>query len=181
MDCSPPRSSVHGIFQTRTLVAISFPRGPSWPRDQTHVSCIAGRFFTTDPPGKPWILGWPGSAAPQTTLKGHASHYVLFPNLKYFLMFLLFWDAFPLDFLDWDFVLSYLEMVCLGMPEICSPAVSGALSSSTRASPTPAPLGSVLRPDSTAILQSANPPEIRNPPSSTKAVSCYNPMSLLTT
>ena len=27
-------------------VAIPFSRGPSWPRDQTWVSCIAGRFFT---------------------------------------------------------------------------------------------------------------------------------------
>ena len=35
MDCSLPGSSVHGIFQARTLewVAISFPRGSSPPRD----------------------------------------------------------------------------------------------------------------------------------------------------
>ena len=35
MDCSPPGSSVHGIFQARTLewVAISSSRGSSWPRD----------------------------------------------------------------------------------------------------------------------------------------------------
>ena len=26
--------------------AISFSRGSSWPRDQTQISCIAGRFFT---------------------------------------------------------------------------------------------------------------------------------------
>ena len=48
MDCSPPGSSVHGILQARILewVAISFSRGSSLPRDQTRVSCIAGRFFT---------------------------------------------------------------------------------------------------------------------------------------
>ena len=48
-DCSSPGSSVHGILQARILesVAISFSRGSSWPRDQTGVSCIAGRFFTT--------------------------------------------------------------------------------------------------------------------------------------
>ena len=42
MDYSPPGSSVHGIFQARILerVAISYSRGPSPPRDQTHVSCI---------------------------------------------------------------------------------------------------------------------------------------------
>ena len=43
MDCSPPGSSVHGIFQARTLewVAIAFPRGSSWPRDQTRFYCIS--------------------------------------------------------------------------------------------------------------------------------------------
>ena len=48
MDCSPPGSSVHEIFQARILewVAISFSRGSSQPRDQTQVFCTAGRFFT---------------------------------------------------------------------------------------------------------------------------------------
>ena len=48
MDYSLPGSSVHGILQARILewVAISFSRGSSQPRDQTWVSCIAGRFFT---------------------------------------------------------------------------------------------------------------------------------------
>ena len=43
MDCGPPGSSVHGVFQARILewVAISSSRGSSWPRDQTHVSCIS--------------------------------------------------------------------------------------------------------------------------------------------
>ena len=47
MDCSPPGSSIHGIFQSRTLgwVAIPFSRGYSQPRDWTQVSCIAGKFF----------------------------------------------------------------------------------------------------------------------------------------
>ena len=40
MDCSPSGSSIHGILQARILgwVAISFSRGFSPPRDQTHVS-----------------------------------------------------------------------------------------------------------------------------------------------
>ena len=48
MDCSPPGSSVHGILQARILEWIAMPssRGSSQPRDQTQVSCIAGRFFT---------------------------------------------------------------------------------------------------------------------------------------
>ena len=34
-------------------VAFPFSRGSSQPRDPTQVSRIAGRFFTTEPPGKP--------------------------------------------------------------------------------------------------------------------------------
>ena len=47
MDCRLPGSSVHGIFQARILNwgAISHPRGFSRLKDQTIVSCIAGRFF----------------------------------------------------------------------------------------------------------------------------------------
>ena len=52
MDCSPPGSCVHGILQVRILewAAISFFRGSSRPRDQTHISHISftGRqVFTT--------------------------------------------------------------------------------------------------------------------------------------
>ena len=59
LDCSPP-GSVRATAQARLLewVAISFSRGFSPPRDQTWVSCIAGRFFTTEPPGKPTVLLW---------------------------------------------------------------------------------------------------------------------------
>ena len=47
MDCGPPGSSVHGILQARRLewAAISSSKGSSWPRDQTWISCIAGRFW----------------------------------------------------------------------------------------------------------------------------------------
>ena len=48
MDCKPPGSSVHGIFQARILewVAISLSRGSSEPRYQTRVSCTTGQLFT---------------------------------------------------------------------------------------------------------------------------------------
>ena len=48
MDCGPPDSSVHVIFQAKVLewIAISFSRGSSPARDQTQVSCIASRVFT---------------------------------------------------------------------------------------------------------------------------------------
>ena len=57
MDCSPPGSSVHGIFQARILdwLAISSSKGSPLPRDWTSpvAPALAGRFFTTEPPGKP--------------------------------------------------------------------------------------------------------------------------------
>ena len=55
MDYRLPSSSVHGILQARILewVAISSSRGSSRPRDGTCISCIAGGFFTTEPPGSP--------------------------------------------------------------------------------------------------------------------------------
>ena len=47
-DCSPPGFSVHRLFQARILewVAIPFSRGSFLTRDETQVSCTAGRFFT---------------------------------------------------------------------------------------------------------------------------------------
>ena len=60
MHCSLPGSSVHGILQARILEWVAFPfsRGSSWPRDQTWVSYTAGRFFTSEPPGKPLLFAW---------------------------------------------------------------------------------------------------------------------------
>ena len=49
--CQAP---VHGFTQARILEWVAMPssRGSSRPRDQNCLSCIAGRFFTTEPPGK---------------------------------------------------------------------------------------------------------------------------------
>ena len=46
--CDPMDCIVHGLLQARILewVAVPFSRGSSQPRNQTGVSCIAGRFFT---------------------------------------------------------------------------------------------------------------------------------------
>ena len=56
-DGSPPGFPVPGILQARALewVALSFSRASSRPRDQTHVSCLAGIFFTSEPPGNPHL------------------------------------------------------------------------------------------------------------------------------
>ena len=50
MDCSLPGFSINGIFQARVLEWVA--RGSSQPRDQTLVSCIAGRHFPSEPQGK---------------------------------------------------------------------------------------------------------------------------------
>ena len=44
MDCSPPGSSVHELFQARILewVAISYSRGSSQPRDWICIPCVSG-------------------------------------------------------------------------------------------------------------------------------------------
>ena len=47
--CDPMDYTVHGILQARILewVAVPFSRESSQPSDQTQVSRIAGRFFTS--------------------------------------------------------------------------------------------------------------------------------------
>ena len=57
MDCSLPGSSVHGggILQARILewIVISFSKGSSRPRDQTHVSCITKVLYYLSHQGSP--------------------------------------------------------------------------------------------------------------------------------
>ena len=60
MDCD---SSVLGILQARILEWVAMPssRRSSQPRDRTCISCIsciAGRSFTSEPPGKPCLLAY---------------------------------------------------------------------------------------------------------------------------
>ena len=63
MDCSPPGFSVHGVFQAKLLkwVAISSSRASSCRgiEPTSPVSpLLAGRFFTTEPSGKPMNEVW---------------------------------------------------------------------------------------------------------------------------
>ena len=76
MDCNPPGSSVRGISQARILecVAISFSRGSSWPKYQTHDSCI----------GRQILYHWATWEALGKVIK------------KFFLSYLL-----PQDFFKW--------------------------------------------------------------------------------
>ena len=75
--CTPPGSSVHGIFQARILewIAIPISRGSSQPRAHTWVSHIAGRFLTiwaTIIPSErdlgkvlEYVLSWPTDICPE--------------------------------------------------------------------------------------------------------------------
>ena len=53
MDCSPPGSSIHGMFQARVLewVAISFSRGSSRPTDRTGSPALQADVLPSKPPG----------------------------------------------------------------------------------------------------------------------------------
>ena len=48
-----PGSSVHGIFQSRILGWVLPPKDLPHPRIEPVCPALAGRFFTTEPPGKP--------------------------------------------------------------------------------------------------------------------------------
>ena len=75
MDCSLPGSSVCGIVQARILEWVAMPssRESSWCGDQTNVPCIAGEFFTTEAPGKPYTC----------TYIQILFHYRLLQDIKY--------------------------------------------------------------------------------------------------
>ena len=81
-DCSPPGSSVHGIFQPRLLkcIAISSSMASFWPSGyQTQVSCvscIAGGFFTH------WAIG-------QALSLQMAQWNAPFPEISFFLSSIL--------------------------------------------------------------------------------------------
>ena len=89
MDCSLPDSSVHGILWKRIQewIVISFSRRSSQPRDQTCISCIAGGFFTSDPPEKPLEDCFCPVAKLCPTLHPTDCSMPGFPVLHYFLEF----------------------------------------------------------------------------------------------
>ena len=78
MDCSPPGSSIHGIFQARVLqwVAMSFSRGSSWVR----VSYIAGRHFTVWATREAWVTSRHTQNDPLLWEKHHSALPLGFPG-----------------------------------------------------------------------------------------------------
>ena len=53
IDLQAPQSMGRKLARKLGWVTISVSRVSSQPRDQTHVSCSAGQFFTTEAPEKP--------------------------------------------------------------------------------------------------------------------------------
>ena len=53
VDSNPPGSSVHGILQARILEWIAISFSSKICRGQTCFSCISGKLFTAETPGKP--------------------------------------------------------------------------------------------------------------------------------
>jgi len=58
MDSSPPRSSIHAIFQARILEWVPFPSLRELPNPGTKPMphALAGGFFIVEPPGQPQSL-----------------------------------------------------------------------------------------------------------------------------
>ena len=57
MDCSPPGASVHGILQQEYRSRLPFPSPANFPDPGIELKspALAGRFFTTESPGKPYL------------------------------------------------------------------------------------------------------------------------------
>ena len=66
INCSPPGSSVYGIFQARILewVAISFSEDLHNQAIELESSALAGGFCTTEPPGKLPLPGFLAKHSP---------------------------------------------------------------------------------------------------------------------
>ena len=89
----PPGSSVHGISQARVLerVVISFSRDLPHPGTEPVSPAWAGRFFTTEPPGKPYSISIPTSHisnaqqsyAAITTLLDRSWHYYVLNKINW--------------------------------------------------------------------------------------------------
>ena len=75
MECSPPGSSVHGIFLGKnTGVGLSFASLGDLPDPEIEISSLslAGRFFTTESPGKPLIVESQSQKMAESSFPAHA-------------------------------------------------------------------------------------------------------------
>ena len=114
-NCSLPRTSVYGIFQARILEWVAPPGGLSNPGIEPVSSvflAVAGKFFTTEPPGKPllgirWtIFSTKGAQRSGGSKHLHAESFYMHHGLpgpgKSWIMSLLIPK--PEDLRHWDFI-----------------------------------------------------------------------------
>ena len=101
MDCSPPDSSIHGVFQARILehIAISSSRGSSWPKDWTWISCVSctGRWVL-----HPWAI-WESKPNMLQSLIKNVDSGASLPESK---------SSFPYSFSEWPWASPLTIMVC---------------------------------------------------------------------
>ena len=100
MDWSLPGFSVCGILQARILESVAIPssRGSSQPGDQTHVSALISRFFTTEPPRTHcgFFMGFVKCHIERETAAKRQDHWNYgYPYLEVFIFFLY---SFPFVF-----------------------------------------------------------------------------------
>ena len=110
MDCSPPGSSLHEIFQARILecVAISISRGSSRPRDQTWVPCAGRRIlYPTEPAGKPIeydTCEWMNEKHPRITNSHNRCHHcpsqisLASTSTHWWLFLMITWPPWPWEY-----------------------------------------------------------------------------------
>ena len=122
MDCT-----VHGILQDRILelVAIPFSRGSSQHRDQTQVSHIAGRFFTSWATKEAMFLSYRKSLPPFYSSSNCS-------GLKTSLSTMLPWSPAPGEWLQWrvNTLCTLTGSWSALLPCPCLPQPSGRLSES---------------------------------------------------
>ena len=125
MDCGPPGSSVHGIFQVRIpgWVALSSFRGSPQLRDWTCISCVScvSRWILYD------CATWE-APLPST---GKYKYQVLNPLCWYLTAFLLGWDKNVYMFTVMSFSLNSMRSIFLCCPKLWfeSTIFNGCLSS----------------------------------------------------
>ena len=126
MNCSLPGSSVNGILQTRILERVALPssRGSSWPRDQTHVSCIsctASGFFTHWATWEAWFLVY-WEFYPKWVL-GFVRCFSASVNMIMWLSY--FWPVDVMDYINWfsnvESTLHQIRSVAQLCPTLCDP------------------------------------------------------------
>ena len=98
-----------GILQARVLewVALFSSRGSSQPRDRTRVSCIAGRFFTIEPPGKSQVNAYQSSKLKSTDIRQPAQSHIVNSNIPPWLLAqnpFLYAPSFLVDFFIHSFI-----------------------------------------------------------------------------